>query len=224
MPAQRLEEVGPAGKASAQSTSGGELDYGRSIRAAARGLLVGVFDEFEFVDTMIYTVQRGLTRAFGEGLQKAGVSPADLDTPDYLPERLELDKLININLGQLFSFSGYILQQRERYVAGEKQAALNAVFNRALLWSNQYDKARQLAYAMASKDQPQRWVLGPTEHCSSCATFADRVYRASTWATNGALPKSSRLCCGGYRCQCMLVPAAGQRITPGRFPTGALCK
>jgi len=220
-----IAEQGPAGKASAQAESAGERDYGRSIRAAARGFLTGVFDEFQFIDTMVTTVMRGLTRAFGEGLSKAGAIPADLDTPAYLPERLELDKIINQNQASLFDFSRYINTQIILYLDGQKQAALNHVFNRALLWSNQYDKARQTAYTMASGDALQLWIYGDTvEHCQSCSTFEGRIYRASTWAQHMAIPKSSRLCCTGLRCGCGLIPAPpGSRITPGRFPESALC-
>lgn len=220
-----LTEQGPATKAAAQATSSGEKDYGRSIRAAARGLLMGVLDEFSFVDTMITAIHRGLTRAFGEGLAKAGANIDDLDTPAFLQERLALDGIINENLASLFNFSGYIQQQRETYLAGQKQVATNHVMNRATLWSNQYDKARQQAYTMAAGDAPQTWTLGPTkDHCQSCTTFAGRTYRASTWASYDAIPKSVRLCCGGHRCLCILAPAApGTRITPGRFPEGALC-
>lgn len=219
-----IAEQGPATKATQQATSGGERDYGRSIRAAARGLVSGIFDEFQFIDSMVSTVTRGLTRAFGEGLIKAGVQPADLNTPDYLPERLALDVLINQQQASLFGFSGYILQRKEKYYdQGEKQKALNQVFERALLWSNQYDKARQQAFVMASGNKPMTWVLGPTEHCDTCAGFAGRVYRAETWAKNGALPRVHDLCCRGFKCQCQLVPTAN-RVTPGRFPSGLFCR
>ena len=219
-----LAEQGPATKASQQSKSGRERDYGRSIRAATRGLVSGIFDEFQFIDTMVTTIHRGLTSAFGEGLKQAGATPADLDTPAYLPERLALDSLINQNMGSLFSFSGYILQRKEKYYdEGKKQLALNQVFNRALLWSNQYDKARVLAFTMASGDKPTIWRLGATEeHCKSCLTFDGRTYRASTWAKHNALPKSSRLCCGGHLCDCGTEPSTNS-ITRGRFPAGALC-
>jgi len=222
-----IQEQGPATKANDQAKSGGERDYGRSIRAAARGLLQGIFDEFQFIDTMISTIRRGLTNAFKAGLKQAGAAPADLDTPEYLPERLALDGLINENMSSLFSFSGYIQQRKVKYYdEGKKQLALTQVFSRALLWSNQYDKARVLAFTMASGDAPTTWRIGATEiHCKSCLTFEGRTYRASTWAKNDALPKSASLCCGGYQCDCSTVPAApGTPITKGRFPAGALCK
>ena len=220
-----LQEQGPATKASQQAKSGRERDYGRSIRAAARGLLTGVFDEFQFIDTMVTTIMRGLTSAFKEGLKQAGVAPADLDTAAYLPERLALDKMINENMSSLFNFSGYIVQRREKYYdQGKKQLALTQVFNRALLWSNQYDKARVMAETMASGDQKRLWIYGDTiEHCDSCSVFEGRVYRASTWAKHNALPKSSRLCCTGRQCGCDLIPT-DLPMTKGRFPVGALCK
>lgn len=219
-----LQEQGPATKASQQAKSGRERDFGRSVRAAARGLVSGIFDEFQFIDSMVTTIHRGLTRAFGEGLKQAGATPADLDTPAYLPERLALDSLINQNLGSLFSFSSYIIQRRDKYyLQGEKQLALTQVFNRALLWSNQYDKARVLAFTMASGDEKRLWIYGDTiEHCDSCSVFESRVYRASTWAKHNALPKSSRLCCTGHQCACDLI-STDLPMTKGRFPAGALC-
>ena len=219
-----LVEQGPATKANQQAKSGGERDFGRSIRAAARGLLKGIFDEFQFIDTMISTVMRGLTRAFKEGLKQAGATPGDLDTPAFLPERLALDSMINQNLGSLFSFSGYIHQRKEKYYdEGKKQLALTQVFNRALLWTNQYDKARTLAQTMASGDTKMLWTRGPTsDACRTCLKFDGRVYRASTWTKHGALPKVQALCCHGYNCLCTLTPT-GLPMTKGRFPAGALC-
>lgn len=219
-----IQEQGPATKASQQAKSGRERDYGRSIRAAARGLVTGVFGEFQFIDSMVTTITRGLTNAFQEGLKQAGVAPKDLDTPAYLPERLALDSLINENQASLFSFSAYIIQRKVKYYdEGKKQLALTQVFNRALLWSNQYDKARVMAFTMASGDEKRLWVYGDTiDHCRSCSTFENRVYRASTWAKHNAIPKSSRLCCTGRQCGCDLIPT-DLPMTKGRFPAGALC-
>ena len=218
-----LAEQGPAGKATELAKSGGEKDYGRSIRAGARGYVSGILDQFQFVDTIIIAVRRGLTRAFHEGLKQAGVKAADLETPAYLPERLALDKLISENMASVLNFSAYVEERKKKYYdQGKKQVALNQVFNRSLLWSNQYDKARVTAFTMASDDKPMIWALGPTEHCTSCATFENRVYRASIWAKYNALPKSSRLCCTGRQCQCTLTETK-LPITRGRFPEGALC-
>jgi len=220
-----LQEQGPATKANDQAKSGGERDYGRSIRAAARGLLQGIFDEFQFIDTMLSTIRRGLTNAFKAGLKQAGAQPSDLDTPEYLPERLALDGLINENMSSLFAFSGFIQQRKVKYYdEGKKQLALDQVFNRALLWSNQYDKARVLAFTMASGDQKMLWTRGPTsDSCSTCIRFDGRVYRASTWTKHGALPKVEALCCHGFNCLCTLTPT-DLPMTKGHFPAGALCK
>ena len=218
-----IHEQGPATKADDQAKSGGERAYGLGVRSAARGLLKGVYDESQFAGLMVDIVEGGLSRAFRQGLKQAGVPPGDLLTPAYLPERLALDGLINENMSSLFTFSGYILQRKAKYYdEGKKQLALTQVFTRALLWSNQYDKARVKAFTMASGDQKMIWGLGPTEHCDSCLKFDGRVYRASTWAKHNALPKSGRLCCTGRNCLCFLEPT-DLPITKGRFPAGALC-
>jgi hypothetical protein len=186
-----LAEIGPATKATQLAKSGGERDYGRSIRAAARGFLTCVFDKFTFIDTMISTVMRGLTRAFHDGLAKFNVKPAEMTAV----EQAALDVQINVQLEHMFGFADYIAGKRELYLAGKKQKALNQVFSRALLWSNQYDKTRVLAESFAGANQPHEWFLGQTEkHCVSCFGFNGRVYRLETWRNNGALPKVRALC------------------------------
>ena len=219
-----IQEQGPATKASQQAKSGSERAYGLGIRAAVRGLLKGVYDETQFAALMVDIVEGGLSRAFRQGLKQAGVPPGDLLTPAYLPERLALDALIAQNLGAIFSFSSYIIQRKVKYYdEGKKQLAITQVFNRALLWTNQYDKARTLAQTMASGDQKMLWTRGPTsDSCSTCIRFDGRVYRASTWTKHGALPKVEALCCRGYNCLCSLTPT-DLPITRGRFPSGALC-
>jgi len=214
-----LAEIGPATKATLAAKSGGQKDYGRSIRAAARGFLTGVFDKFAFVDTMISTVMRGLTRAFHEGLAKFGIKPEDMTAT----EQAALDAQVNVQLEHMLGFADFIQGKRELYNSGEKQKALNQVFSRATLWSNQYDKTRVLAESFAGANRPMTWRLGATEeHCKSCQGFDGRTYRFETWRANGALPKVQALCCHGYRCDCRLEPSEG-RITPGKFPRGLLC-
>jgi hypothetical protein len=197
----------------------GHADYRRSIRAAVRGRVSGIFDEFTFVDTMISTIQRGLTRAFHEGLAKFGIAPDEITTP----ERLVLDELINLQFEHLFGFSAYVTRQGERYAQGQKQPALNAALSRADLWVNRYPEARSLGEALGAKNIKATWVLGATEeHCRTCLGFFGRTYRYETWLANEAMPQSQNLCCGGYRCDCHLEPTDA-RVTPGRFPRGLLC-
>ena len=214
-----LAEQGIVAKSNAQAKSGGEKDYGRSIRAAARGYLTGVFTRFSFVDSMISTISRGLRRAFKEGLAKFGVTPEEMTAV----EQAALDAQINVQLDHLIGFADFVRGKQELYKSGEKRKALNQVFNRATLWSNQYDKTRVLAEAFAGANRPMTWRLGATdEHCKTCQGFDGRTYRFETWRSNGALPKVQALCCRGYRCDCRLEPATG-RITPGKFPKGLLC-
>jgi len=221
-----LHEQGPVSKFNATSESTGERSYALAIRSGALGLLRDVLSQSEFLDSLYAIVLRGLTGAFREGFTKAKVDPENLNTPDYLPERMALDKLILDNQARIIPFTSYILQQRQDvYNQGKKALAIQHVVNRTILWANQYDKARQEAYTMVSGDAPQIWIYGDTvRHCDSCSTYEGRIYRASTWAAHGAIPKSSRLCCEGWRCLCKLEPAPpGSRITPGRFPESALC-
>lgn len=201
--------------------AGGERDYGLGIRAAARGLWSGAFDEFQFVDSMIATVTRGLNRAWIQGAAECGITEQELTAQ----ERLARDERINEQFKHIFAFAQFITaRRRELFGRGERAAARDQVMRRAALWSNEYDATRVVAAAMACGNKKQIWVLGVTEdHCPSCLKFNGRVYRYKVWADNGALPKSRLLCCRGYHCDCDLVDT-GQRVTPGKFPAGALCR
>ena len=201
--------------------SGGERDYGLGIRAAARGLWSGVFDEFQFVDSMIASVTRGLNRAWLEGASECGITEQELTAQ----ERLARDERINEQFKHILAFAQFITaHRRELFKRGQRAGPRDQVMKRAILWSNEYDAARVQAAAMACGNKKKAWRLGKTEeHCDSCSVFDGRVYRFKTWLANGALPKTRVLCCRGYRCDCKLEDTE-QRITPGKFPVGALCR
>jgi hypothetical protein len=201
--------------------SGGERDYGLDIRAAARGLWSGVFDEFQFVDSMISTVIPGLNKAWREGAAECGIKPDEFSAAELAAR----DQRINEQMKHIFAFAQFITgRRRALFPRGKRAAARDQVMRRALLWSNEYDATRVQAAAMACGNKKKMWKLGQTEeHCDSCFGFDGRVYRYETWAANGALPKTRDLCCRGYRCDCDLVDT-DKRLTPGKFPARLLCR
>ena len=204
-----------------RKASGGEKDYGLSIRAAARGLWSGVFDEFQFIDSMISTAIRGLNKAWREGAAECGIKPDEFSATELAMR----DQRINEQMKHMFSFARFIQgRRRALFPRGKRAAARDQVMRRAILWSNEYDATRVQAAAMACGNKKKTWKLGKTEeHCVSCFGFDGRVYRYKTWADNAALPKTRALCCRGYNCDCDLVDT-DKRVTPGKFPARLLCR
>jgi len=191
-----------------------EEDYGLQMRALARALWRGIYSLDEFVELMIVSVRRGLTRAWKEGAAECGISPEELNAM----EQLELEREIYRNYDRIFDYAQYIEDNSK-----ENGGLLRKVLPRTELWTNRYDAVRTRASSLACKDKKKQWHLGATEeHCKSCETFDTRVYRYSVWEQNNALPKSPILCCHGFRCDCRLEDTE-ERITPGPFPKSVLC-
>lgn len=194
--------------------SGGERDYGLGIRAVVRGLWLGVFDQFQFIDSMVGSLQRGLARAAREGAAECGIGPEEMSHQ----ELAAMDREINNNFKRIFQFSTTIM-------AGSKRdgGKLGPLLRRATLWINRYDALRVEVAALACGDKKKVWRIGNTlESCRTCLGFEGRVYRYSVWVANGALPKVHALCCRGFRCDCRLEDTDA-KMTPGRFPRSLLC-
>ena len=195
------------GKVVVKATVGGFKDYARSIRSNVRATWKGHFELFDFVDVMIDTLRRGLTRAWYEGAEECGVLPDELT----IEEQTELQNVINSEISFTVGFGATI-------IAGSQTngGKLRPLSKRAELWINRYPDVQNRAKVSACGDQKLKWVLGPTEHCTSCSNYSQRVYRASIWKKHGVRPKMSTLECEGWRCQCML-QTTNDKITPG-FP------
>lgn len=169
--------------------------YGASIRAAVRGLWRGDIDQSAFIDTMLSAINRGLEQAWREGARECGIGPDERTTQ----EEAALVQLQNRSIASVQSF-GIAISQATR----ADGALLRPHLNRAASWTNRYNEARNLARSMACADQKFTWVLGPTEHCSSCLKMAGKVKRASQWDAREIRPQHPDLECGGWRCQCQL--------------------
>lgn len=57
--------------------------------------------------------------------------------------------------------------------------------------------------ARGARDPLMLWEYGSTEHCRDCRNYNQQVHRLSVWKET-AMPGSSRLECGGFRCKCKL--------------------
>lgn len=185
-----------------------------AIRAAIRGLWTGTVDYFGFFDIMLTAIDRFYQEAWLAGAAQCGIQGMDELTPE---EQLRLRALI-ISDQQYIHGIATAIEENSR----ERGGRLAPLMARGELWINRYNMVYNEGQAAACADRKLRWILGPTErHCRSCSGLNGRVYRASVWQRNGALPQSSQLACNGFRCQCRLEPT-GERGTPGPFPASLL--
>ncbi len=192
-----------------KAVTSGEADYARGIRSLVRGLWTGELDEFTFIDTMVFAIQRGLRRAWFEGAEKCSIKPVEL-TKEELDA---MNKIISEQYYFLIDFASSISKNSKA-----NRGKLTPLYRRAELWVNQYGEARNQAKLMACGDKKLKWKFNPLkEHCSSCAMLDGRVYRASIWRKYNIRPRMSSLACGGWRCGCEFI-ITDEAVTPGRPP------
>jgi len=191
-----------------------ESVYRSGLRATARGVWVEAMTQPQGLAAMYSTIGRGIQSAWKEGAAECGVKPDEFT----FEELVARDNFIVEQEGYAPRFIDFVLANLR-----SEDGKWAPIANRVDLWVNKYRLAKTQAAAMACANKKKAWRLGATEeHCESCLKFEGRVYRYQVWAANGALPQSRRLCCGGWRCDCGLEDT-DERITPGRFPAGALC-
>ena len=188
----------------------GEQDFARGIRANVRSLWEGYMSIFDFVDTMIFTIRRGFTRAWYEAIREFGYKPEDMT----VDEMRQLTGEINSQIPYIMPFANAIFENNR--ASGGK---INPLLSRAEMWSNNYQRIKGIARLTIADNPKLQWVIGPTEmHCSDCSRLNERVYRAQTWQKYGLFPRSRDLECNGVKCLCEFLPT-DLPCTPGRPPS-----
>lgn len=184
--------------------------YQLNLRASTRGLWSGAFDIDQALDNMFTSIDRGLPQAWQEGASECGVAMDEL-TPD---ERTKLAQAIANEKNHVFSFLEWVEANNK-----ENGGTLASVYSRLDVWINRYRDLINQAKTLACGDMKMVWVLGPTEHCSTCAKLAGKVKRGSYWQAHvmPQNPPNSKLECGGWNCQCTLQPTS-DRASPGPLP------
>ena len=184
--------------------------YASGIRSAIYGLWSGQIDLFNFVDSMIATLEHGLRRSWYEGAAQCGIQPAELTLDELDAMRFLINSQVNYVMG---------LANDIQAADKSKKGKLRPFIQRGQMWVNLYNQASNQARQMACKDQKLEWLLGPTKiHCSSCLKLNGRVYRASIWKKYDVRPQHPNLTCRGFKCLCSTVPT-DKPVTPGRPPS-----
>lgn len=181
-------------------------DYGRRVRGLAYGLWKGEIELLQFVESMVDAIGRGYEQAWQEGAASVGVTPGE-----RTPEEQEMLLLMEReDISHLMPYAQFILDQRE----GKR----SSVLARAELWAARYTAVSNRAAVESKSNAKLVWYLGRTEkHCKDCLTYEGRVHRASAWLAVGAMPQSRNLECGGWLCDCRLVPTTAPAL-PGLPP------
>jgi len=178
------------------------------IRSAVRGLWSGALSKGDFTSAMKSVINRQLQAAWADGARECGVQADEL-SEDEIKAR---DSFISEHDGFISEFGDAIREQDK--ISGGK---LQPLFGRAELWTSRYADARNQAKMLACESDKLLWTVGSTEHCRDCLNYNGRVYRASMWAKYEIHPKSSRLACHGFRCQCQF-SKTDKRLTRGVPP------
>lgn len=196
-------EVSEYGTFRVSEQSSRASSYGRDIRGVVRSLWAGVIDEYQAYELLQGTIRIGLTRAWMEGAAECGILANEL-TPE---ERQALDEAIFSETSHIDGLIDYVIKNSK--ANGGKLAT---VLGRAQFWERRYSDVVNRAKIMACGNQKLEWVLGPTEHCPSCAKLAGQVRRASFWQKKQVHPQNPpnpNLECKGFG-QCTLQPTDAQ--------------
>lgn len=182
--------------------------YRLNLRANARALWSGTWDEFDFYLQMLATVRRGLTQAGQEGAAQCGIRPSEMSEEELLALETEIVKE-NSHLDGLTNF----IAANSKAEGGK----LETVYKRVEQWVDAYTRVKNHLQVMACGDQKFKWNLHPAEHCTSCKKLAGKVKRASYWKKHNVYPKSwDKLHCR-RGCKCTLDPT-DEPLTRGTLP------
>jgi len=141
------------------------------------------------------TVMRAQLRRLGQMAYQDGLHAGGVNDP------LDEDDLFKVQswmLGQ----SEYVSQfANEVFKEGLSETEIE---NRAIVWANKaLEPIYQEGLLTADKNGMYQWKLGATEqHCNDCQRLNGQVHRLKQWYSKGWTPKSDRLECSGFNCDC----------------------
>jgi hypothetical protein len=175
------------------------VDYAARLRTPVYGLWSGKMSRDEFSDSFETEIDKGLRRAWVEGLEKAGIAEEDMTEED--------DAAATAFIFEQYSYvSGFadFIEANSKANGGK----LGSLQYRLGLWAAAYGKAINAAMAAAAVNPLYRWVLDPSkENCKDCEYADGRVYRKSVWVKWGWTPGNGNTECNiGCGCEWETVP------------------
>jgi hypothetical protein len=148
-------------------------------------------------------------RVYGDGMEEGGVPRERMDASD----NAEIARLVAAQSQYVGNLTDVLFNQDG---ISDAQAA-----GKAVMWFNKsinpfYDAGRMSANANGMYE----FKVGNTEHCPDCLMLNGQIHRLKEFIQSGWHPKSSRLKCKGYRCECELVKRRGAAAR-GQLPSGS---
>jgi len=174
--------------------------YQRALWRAVRELHAGEIAKDEFVDEMIRLLEGQMRRAWNEGMRNVGLDEVR-DRQPWMDDRIQ-----EIILSEFDHVDGLANDVDAARTNGLPVDPFKA---RVDMWVNRYNDVVNTAMIECKPAQRFEWVLGPTEHCATCAGLAGIVATGDMWQASGYKPQNppnANLECGGWNCQCMLEP------------------
>lgn len=152
----------------------------------------------QFVSSAKDTVEEECEQAWNDGMVKNGLDPEKDAKPEHALALLAIIAALAIHLRKL----GKDVEQARR---DEKD--IETLRSRVDLWANRYPDVVNQAMIATKPDGRFEWVFGNTEkHCSTCAALAGHVATGKEWQDSGYKPQGTMLECGGWNCDCSLIP------------------
>jgi len=154
-------------------------------------------------------VETGLNEAWRLGMRENDVSEMDEDG-----EMQEIvDGIVASEREHIPDFAEYITTVALN--ADTMGEAITGVDSRLQMWINRYEDVRNQAIMYTADEKTKMiWIYGDTQHCETCAALNGIVAYAREWDESGLQPQSPpnpNLECGGWHCQCQLIPTTEKK-------------
>jgi hypothetical protein len=180
--------------------------YDRAMWSAVRDLYNGVIGSMEFETQMIDMIQNQMRRAWNEGIRSLGLDP---EIDQTMEGEAQLQEIMLSELDYVGPLAQDILDAMH---AGDP---VEPFHSRVDIWTVRYtDVVNQAVQFYSGLGQKLMWVYGDTAHCTTCEQLDGTVAYASEWEQAGLhpqRPENNMLECGGWRCQCQLIPTDERR-------------
>jgi len=183
-----------------------EAMFLRQLRAYCLQLFRGELGEFAWIQDMTDTIADQMGKAWREGARAVGVEPSEFTNEDIE----ELNKIIASEYDYVLALGSDILALR--LMGGTLEEYRTKFAGRIEVWAHRYTDVVNQAKVWFGKRKKVKlkWEMGATEeHCATCAALNGIVAYAEDWERSGIHPQNppnQALECGGWRCDCALVP------------------
>lgn len=193
-----------------------EAMFLRQLRAYCLQLFRGELGEFAWIQDMTDTIADQMGKAWREGARAVGVEPSEFTDED----NEELNKIIASEYDYVLALGSDILELR--LMGGTLEEYRTKFAGRIEVWAHRYTDVVNQAKVWFGKRKKVKlkWEMGATEeHCATCAALNGIVAYAEDWERSTVHPQNPpnrALECGGWRCDCALVPTT-ERATNNAF-------